>query len=337
MLWFASGCRMIMHQMKPNFFTGNGAFVAAESVKSKIGKPFRVRTIEITEDKFKMTVESPDNPRNVDEYTYIGIKAAGPNPLPFSPYDAKETDRMPIDEIDFTVVPQIVENALEKAQIEGGKVTEIMFYTRVGSKFGWDVQIKGTRESASVRTDLKGNVVGSNLSQTARAADYRVINETELNKASDAIKAKFGANAQISDLLIDEQHIGFTAKNPSNPQEVYKYSFGFDGLTRPTSMIALPESMLRDGISFNEINLAEVVNLSRRAKEKLGMPNGEINSVSFYATPVLIDKPVSDRLPGVTMKSMTMQMRWSVDIKQGADKGQVQYDTRLNEIPADKK
>ncbi len=334
----ASGCRMIMRQMKPNFYAGNGAYTAAQAVKSKVGVSFKVRKIEITEDKLTMEIESPGNPRNTDQYTYIGVAAIGPNPLPFNPYDAKEVQKMSFDEIDFTVIPQVVEAALEKAQIEGGKVKEIMFFTRAGEKFGWDVNVQGTRESGWVSTDLKGNVVGANLSQTARAADYRVINEAELNKASDAIKAKFGADAKISDLRIDQQHISFNAKNPQNLQEVYGYTFGMDGLKRPAS-IALPTSMMseKETFAFNEINLADVVNLSRRAKEKLGMSNGEINSISFHSMLVLVEKPVSKQMPGVMMKAVSWELRWSVEVKQGADSGRVQFDAQLNEIPADKK
>lgn len=330
-LLIVSGCRLILRQMKPNFFAGNDAFTAAQAVKSKVGASFRVRTIEITEDKFTMKIESPGNPRNIDEYTYVGLAAVGPKPLPFDPYDAKETDRMPFDEIDFSVIPQIVQSALDRARIEGGKVTEIMFYTKVGNKFGWDVQIKGTRESASVRADMKGNVVGADLSQTVRAADYKVLNETELNKASDAIKAKFGADAQIADLHIKEKQIGFTAKNPQNEKEVFTYVFGIDGLKK-TAPTALPANMMRDSFSFNSINFADVISLSQRAKERLGMPNGEIDSINFLAMPVLIERPISSTMPNIKIKEFSSEMRWTISVRQGSDTGEVQYDAKLNEV-----
>ncbi len=334
----ASGCRLILQQMKPNFFAGNGAFTAAQAVRNKVGSSFKVRRIEITEEKFTMSIESPANPRNIDEYTYIGVAAVGPKPLPFDPYDAREVQKMPLDEIDFTVIPQVAQNALEKAQIEGGKIKEITFFTKVGEKFGWDVNVQGTRESAWVSADMKGNIVGTNLSQTARAADYKVIGEAELTKASDAIRAKFGADAQLADLHINERSVSFKAKNPNNSQEVYSYTFGIDGLKK-ANPVALPPSIMSDYATFKfaQMNLADVVALSRRAKEKLGMPNGEIKSIDFTSFPTAIDKPVSDRLPGVTMKAVSFEPRWTVEVRDGTDEGRVQYDAKLNEIPADKK
>ncbi len=327
-----SGCRMALKLLKPDFFEGNGAYKAAQAVKNKVGAPFRVRTVEITEDTFKMTVEAPGNPRNIDEYNYVGVAAVGPNPLHFDSYDAKETDRLPFDEIDFTVVPQIIKNALEKIQVEGGKVTKIEFYTKVGNKFGWDVKVQGTRESASARADMQGNIVSTNLSQTSQAADYKVLNETELSKATEAIKEKLGVDVQISDLYINQTQIRFKAKNPQNDQEASDYIFGIDGLKHSSTPV-FSTIMMKETVAFSEIKLADILILIQKAKEKLQLPNGEINSVTFQSMPVLVDKQVSPSLPKVTMKQVEFELRWTVSVKDGSGEKNVHLDKQLNEVP----
>ena len=312
------GCRLMMKQLQVDFFKGNAAQKAAQAVKSKVGFSFKVQEVEITENSFKMKIETPGNAQNIDEYTSLGYYVSEPKPVQLNG-NTRTLDKLPFEEIDFTVVPQIIKNALEKTQIEGGAVTKITFMTYVGNKFGWDVQIQGTRESASARADMAGNIVSVNLSQTNRAANYKVLNEDELNKAADAIRAKFGENTRFEEITIRENSIGLKVINPENPQKVESYSFGIDGLKK-SPMISLPASALNEAFDFNTINLMDALNLAPKAKARLDLPNGQISLITV------------ERRRSFTKAEETAQIIWTISVNQGANSRIVSYDSKLNEI-----
>jgi len=303
-------CRVMMKQLQTDFFKADAAQKAANAVKTKVGFPFKVQQVEITEDTFTMKIETPGNSQNIDEYTYLGFTVAGPNPVQLNG-NTRTLDKLPFEEIDFTVVPQIVKNALEKTQIEGGAVKKLTFMTYAGNKFGWDVEIQGTRESASARANIAGEIVSVNLSQTNRAANYKVLNETELNNAAAAIKSKFGENARFEAIVIRENSLELKVINSENSKMIDVYGFGINGLKK-SSLPPLPANPIFEPFPLGSINLVDAVGLAQKAKQRLDLPNGQLNHISF-------DKESS----GIT---------WKVLIEQGANGGLVSYDANLNEI-----
>lgn len=305
------GCRLMMKQAQTNFFEKDAAQKAANAVKIKVGFQFKVQEVEITENTFKMKIQSPGDARNIDEYTYLGFFVAPPQPVRRDAMtDARA--KIPFDEIDFTVVPQIAKTALDKTQIEGGAVTKLTFMTYNGNKFGWDVEIRGTRESASARANIAGEIISINLSQTNRAANYKILDEAELNKAADAIKAEFGENAHFEEIGIRESYLSLKVINPENPKKVDVYWLGITGLKKSPLPPLLPASLIFQPFPISSVNLADVVGLVQKARQRLDLPNGQLKYVSF-------NKESSGAV-------------WRVSIEQGANGGIVSYDEKLNEI-----
>jgi len=307
------GCRLMMKQLKKNFFEKNAAEKAANAVKSKVGFSFKVQEVEITENTFTMKIETPGNPQNIDEYTYLGYFVPEPKPVQLNG-NTRTLDKLPFEEIDFTVVPQIVKNALEKTQIEGGTVKKLTFATYVGSKFGWDVEIQGTRESASVRANIAGEIVSVDLSQTNRAANYKILNEAELNKAAAAIRTKFGENARFEEIGIREDSLTLKVIKSENPKMVDVYGFGISGLKK-SPMPPLPASLIFQPFPLSSINLTDAVGLVQKAQQRLDLPNGQFKYVSFNKNNIESSGAI-----------------WRVSIEQGANGGSVSYDAELNEI-----
>ncbi len=313
------GCRLITNlmikQSQNDFFEGDSAQKAANAVKSKVGFPCKVQEVEITENSFKMKIEAPGNSQNVDEYTYLGSFVAGPEPVQLNGF-TRTLDKLPFDEIDFAVIPQIVKNALEKMQIEDGVVTKMRFgTTHFENKFGWDVQIQGTRESASAQADITGNIVSVNLSQTNRAANYKVLNETELTKATDAIKAKFGENAQVDKISIRGNSISLKVINPENSKMYDAYEFGVSGLQKSPPP-PLPADIAVKQFAFNRVNLLDAVNLAQKTKEKLAMTDGQVSyiTIGYGNNPEIRE---------------SNQLIWTVAIEKGINSGYVEYDDKL--------
>lgn len=328
------GCRMLMKQAQTKFFDQDAAQKAAQAVKSKVGFPFKVQEVEITPETFKMKIEAPGDTRNIDEYTYLGFVVAGPQPVQRDAM-TNSREKMPFDEIDFTVVPQIVKNALDKTQIEGGAVKRITLGAQDGRKFRWWVEIQGTRETASAWADLTGNITSTDLSQTSRAADYKVLNETELNKAVAAFRTKFGDDAQIAGIRIDEKSIGFKVINRENPKNIDSYNFGIDGLKKST-LPTFSANFIEKAFSFKDVNLLDAINLLQKTKERLEMPDGQLSYITLENLPsiVLVTKSINS-IP-YKVGETTSQIAWSVNIKRGTTTGFVNYDTKLNELSVKK-
>ncbi len=322
LLLIVSGCRMILRQMKPDFFKGNSAFTAALAVKSKVGFPFKVQQVEINENTFTMKIETPGNSQNIDEYTYIGYFVSDPKPIQLNG-NTRTLDRLPFEEIDFTVVPQIVKNALDKTQIEGGKVTKLTFMTYAGNKFGWDVDIQGTRETASARANLKGEIISVNLSQTNCAANYKVLNEAELANAAASIKAQFGENARFEQIAIREKAIDLKVLNSENPKKTDLYSFGISGW-RKSPLPPMPANPIFEPFPLVSINLTDALVLALKAKQRLDLPNGQISFISIEQRRAFAK---ADEIP---------QLIWTVSVTRGTNSETVSYDTQLNEVSVDK-
>ncbi len=80
----------------------------------------------------------------------------------------------------------------------------------------WDIQIEGTRENASAVADIKGNILGLDLSQTARAAQFSTYSADTLREAGPQIKEAFGGRVKLIELLIYEKFLSLKAKSPRN-------------------------------------------------------------------------------------------------------------------------
>ena len=316
------GCRLMMKQLQTDFFKADAAQKAANAVKSKVGFPFKVQEVAITENTFTMKIETPGNPQNVDEYTYIGFAVAGPKPVQLNG-NTRTLDKLPFDEIDFSVIPQIAKNALDKTQIEGGKVSKMTFMTYNGNKFGWDVDIQGTRETASARANLKGEIVSVNLSQTNRAANYKVLNEAELTNAAVSIKAQFGENARFEQIAIRERTIDLKVLNSDDPKKTDLYSFGINGW-RKSPLPPMPVNPIFEPFPLTSVNLTDALILAQKAKQRLNLPNGQISFISI------------EQRRAFTKADENPQPIWTVSVNQGANNDSVSYDAKLNEISVNK-
>lgn len=162
----ALGCKFLGRQLKANYFESDAAQVAAEAFKGKIGKPFRVFEIEITPEGITLQSQDPNNPRNLDLYKYAAGFVIGPTPVQVSApqHGNLEQTTFPFDEINFAAVPNIVQESVSKAGIEGGRVTKMtidrafVMEKTIGNlgNARWLIEIEGTRESATARADPKG-------------------------------------------------------------------------------------------------------------------------------------------------------------------------------------
>lgn len=187
------GCKTIGRLGKSNYFEGDSAKIAADAVKEKIGKPFNVTEVFIDDNEFRVQAQDPDNPKNLDEYKYLGGFVTGPNPVKLDGMNENlAKSSFPFDQINFAAVPELAREAVEKAGIEDGKIYRMTFQrgfamteTGMGSLGNayWKIEIRGTRENVSATADPNGKLLGVDLSQTLQAKNFRLLSFQELQKA----------------------------------------------------------------------------------------------------------------------------------------------------------
>ena len=336
LILFALGCNLMsLVNLKPDYFETDAAKTAAQAMKKKIGKPFKVTEITITDTEFTIHAQDPNNARNLDEYKYIAGFVVGPNPVRTNGLNENvEKSSFPFDEINFEAVPNFIREAVSRAGLEGGRVRKLTFQRgfaitdegKAGSLGNprWLIEIEGTRESATASADPKGNVLGVDLSRTSKAADYSVFKNGELNKAHDALKKFLGENAKVQEILIYDKYVFIKTPNPQNPKKLDEYKFDINGLTKSGLGGLTTASPLHESFSFSDVYLPDAASLAQKATERLGLQGGTISHISLR-------RDMDDVI------KKTYKTKWLVHVKRGVDDGWVNYDLQGNEIRSSKK
>lgn len=326
------GCGGLRNMLpkKGQYFDGDAAQTAAAAIKEKIGKPFKVVEIFVDEDEFRVQAQDPNNPKNVDEYKYVSGFVSGPTPVQLSGmYDNPDKSSFPFDEIDFSAVPKFCKAALERADIEGGKIYRLTFqrgFALTDDGAGalgnarWHIEINGSRENVTAAADPKGNLLGVDLSRTWKAADYKLLNEDELKRAQDLVKSSIGASTELIDLVFYDKFFMFKVPNAENPKVSDDYKYDINGITR-SGFVKMPRMKIpgEANYSINDVDFANAARFFEKAKQRVGMPNASLASLSV-------------RRRSSPFDNKGFRIQWHVSLKSGVNEGSVDYDNDGNEI-----
>jgi hypothetical protein len=315
---------------KGQFFEGDAAQKAAMAVKDKIGKPFRVIEVFIDEKEFRVQAQDPGNPKNVDEYKYIGGFVTGPSPVKLSGMNSDvEKSSFPFDDIDFGAVSKFTQEAMAKAGIDGPKISRLTFQRgfalteKSAGALGdprWLIEIEGARENVTASADPKGKLLGVDLSRTSKANDYSIFNKEELQKAQSAIKEHFGDKPQIVEIVMYDKYLMFKTPNPENPKVGDDYKFDINGLARTgiikTAVMLMPG---QEAFSISDIDLSKAAELVEKAKSLVELPDASVGSFTIRRSKSPFDQKGFRTL-------------WDVSLKSGVKEGSVDYDNDGNQI-----
>jgi hypothetical protein len=147
--------------VEPNLFTGTqAADVVAQFAAARGASPLRILSMGIYPDFAVAEVQDPNIPANVDEYKWRGA-VESPTPVRLSGLEDVDTSLFSDTDVNWAVIPGLVEVALAQIPIEGAEVTHIIVTRNI--PFSDDVRIRvyvnGTRSSGSVSADVQGNVI----------------------------------------------------------------------------------------------------------------------------------------------------------------------------------
>jgi hypothetical protein len=331
-LFIVLGCGGLKNILpkKGQYFEGDTAQTAAQAIADEIGKPFKVVEVFITENEFRVKAQDPNNLKNVDEYKYAAGFVVGPNPVQLGGMvDNAEKSSFPFDEVDFTAIPKFCEEALARADIEGGKIYRLTFqrgFALTDDGAGalgnarWHIEIKGARENVTAAADPKGNLLGVDLSRTSKAAEYKLLTEAELNKAQDLVKKTIGANTQLIEMTFYDKFFMLKVPNAENPRVSDEYKYDINGISR-SGLVKIPNIQLPGSANYSisDVDFANAARFFEKAKERVGMPNASLGSLSVRRRSSPFDKK-------------GFRTQWHVSLKSGVNEGSVDYDNDGNEI-----
>lgn len=328
------GCRFFS---KTNMFEGTATKDAADAFTKKLGGPVKALSLEIEPDKATLRAQDPKNPRNVDEYHYVKGLVIGPTPVKLNLLENNlDKTLFDLDEINLAATPTVARTAIERAKVEGGKVKKMtiergLSLTTDMTKSGavrWNIDIEGTRESASAVADTKGNILGLDLSQTARAAQFSTYSADTLREAAPQIKEAFGGHVKLLELTIYEKYLWFKAKSPRDG-EITQYKYDINGVTTsalsnmtdPTPIEVRTGQVKLEDLYFDldEVNLALAPDLGKKALQRLNFPDGKVSLYSIARKPR-------------KFMGKDLVTAWDVSCQQGRKSGRAYYDLAGNEI-----
>lgn len=286
------GCRMISKSANTNYLESENAQDAAEKLKEKIGKPFKVYDITIEENEFRVQVQDPDKLQNLDEYKVIGGFVLGPNPVKTNAMQKDlEKSTFPFDQINFAAITNFTNEALKKSQIEGARVNRLTFqraFAITESSVGalgnarWIIQIEGTRESVTAVATPDGKLLGVDRSQTNQAANYKVITPEELQKANDALLSNVPENAAVAEIVINNDYLTCSVENAENPSVGDSYKFSINGLTKSRQKNTVKTQISTfESFSLKEINLLNAGNLIAQSQQRIEMPGAVFDRMTI--------------------------------------------------------
>jgi hypothetical protein len=122
------GCKRFAPVGNVDLFQADNAAKAAAAIKEKIGaEKIGVIRAEVRKDSMKITIQAPNNPKNMDEYIFEKGRASGPKPVQAMSFGNLEmtADRYhltDLSEINFAAIPETARLAIARSQLENGRV-----------------------------------------------------------------------------------------------------------------------------------------------------------------------------------------------------------------------
>jgi hypothetical protein len=155
------GCKQLRNVGNTDLFAGDNAAKAAAAIKSKVGTDhLKVIRAEVRKDSMKITIQAPDNPKNMDEYTYEKGSATGPKPVQALSLGNLEMtgDKYHVTdlaEINFGAIPETVQKAIAKSGLENGKVDLISMENAYAETVHPDLKAEKKRKADDLKKQIQ--------------------------------------------------------------------------------------------------------------------------------------------------------------------------------------
>ena len=144
-----------------NLFTDASDLTA--QLKKAIAGRVMIDELTLYQDSATLDIQDPKRKENIDRYSYRDGKLALPQPVKLSgDYTQADLDAgvFPLESVDFTLIPTMIEDAKTRLKMPDGKVT-VLTLKRGDPDFNvfevrWHIGVTDARHTGSVEYDLKG-------------------------------------------------------------------------------------------------------------------------------------------------------------------------------------
>ena len=154
------GCSRFSTLGNVDLYEGDNAAKAAAAIKDKIGaSKIGVITAEVRKDSMKITIQAPDNPKNMDEYTFEKGRASGPKPVQAMSFGKLEmtADKYHLtdfSEINFAAIPETVRKAIARSGLENGRVDVISMDQEYAETTHPDLKAEKKRKTEELKQQI---------------------------------------------------------------------------------------------------------------------------------------------------------------------------------------
>ena len=154
------GCKQLANVASADLFQGDNAAKAAAAIKSKVGVDHvKVISAEVRKDSMKITIQAPDNPKNMDEYTFEKGRASGPKPVQVMSLGNLEmtADKYHVTDlgdINFAAIPDTVQKAITRSGLENGKVDLISMENAYAETVNPNLKAEKKRKADDLRKQI---------------------------------------------------------------------------------------------------------------------------------------------------------------------------------------
>ena len=163
-------------------------------------------------------------------------------------------------------------------------------------------------------------MLGVDLSRTSKAADYKLIDEAELQRGQNLVKSSIGEKTELIDLVFYDKYFMFKVPNAENPKVSDDYKYDINGISR-SGFVKMPHMKIpgESNYSINDVDFANAARFFEKAKTRVGMPTASLASISVRRRSSPFDKK-------------GFRIQWDVGLKSGVNEASVEYDNDGNEI-----
>ncbi len=195
-------------------------------------------------------------------------------------------------EIALDKVADVAANAIAYARldeeahvqsIEIARAVEILPEPAYGP-IRWSIYVTSGRESAIVRADAAGNIIGADLANTNRARNMDLLGDGDWphREARDALFAVFGDERRLRDLTVRPRAISVTADHAATPGRKEDYNWTISGVTRSPLLSPLMHGASEDELfSLKEVDFTALARIRAIARTAWGHESAKLEYMTL--------------------------------------------------------
>lgn len=196
------------------------------------------------------------------------------------------------DEIALEQVPEVVARAIAYARLEDeARVQSIEIARQVSilpepayGEIGWSIYVTSGRESATVRADAAGNIIGGDLSNTNRARRMDLLTDAAWPKqeAMTALAAIFGDDRRLREFTVRPRALSVSADHPSIAGRKEDYTWTISGVTRSPLLSPLVHgASTAELFSLKDVDLNGLERIRKIARREWGNDKARLEAMTL--------------------------------------------------------